>query len=457
MLTMLSRASTPSLLAKLIATPELAKIIQALPEQTFSSLIRKIGIEDAGELVALASTRQLVAAFDEDLFTAPRPGERQTLDIQRLVAWLQAICEAGDQSAATRIAQLSESFVADALSRILLVLDNDDLLLRLSEGDELDRVADKALENAHCEEFDHYLLVSRFHDGWDTAYQIILALDTNHRDFLSRILERCAQVSRPTVEDLDLLCSALSAAESLAEDVEAEREDRRGQQGYVEARAARAFLALAQTPLESPSTARVDRDPITRRYFRELAIDAWTRPSPMLDEKVDLLALLAEETPVLLLGSGDPRDADAPPTLYDRLTESTRQLAALDPDRFGELMQELAYLSNVIMAGAQGKSTRFQAHEAAEAALATVALGAFLLLSREKDEEIQKGQSRLLQILRSNTADRLFRRASSHLAQTQPESHRNFLSSRLDLAKHFDPRNESFSRQMGPTLGRKEK
>ena len=442
---MLSRVSTPSLLAKLIAAPELAKMIQALPEQAFSCLIRKIGIEDAGELVALASTRQLVAAFDEDLFTARRPGERQTLDVQRLVAWLHVICEAGDQSAATRIAQLSESFVADALSRILLVLDNDDLLLRLSEGDEMSRFADKALENAHCEEFDHYLLVSRFHDGWDAAYQIILALDTNHRDFLSRILERCAQVSRPAVENLDLLCSALSAAESLAEDVEAEREDRRGQQGYVEARAARAFLALAQMPLESPSTARIDRDPITRRHFRELARDTRTKPSPMLSDKVDLLALLEKENPLLMLGSGDPRDADAPPTLYDRLTESIRQLETLDPDRFGGLMQELAFLSNVIMAGAQGKSTRFQAHDAAEAALSTVALGAFLVISQKKEGAFERNHSTLLQVLQTCTADRLFRRASSHLAQTQPESHCNFLSSRLDLAKHVDPRNESIS------------
>ena len=35
----------------------------------------EIGIEDAGEIVALATTEQIVTAFDEDLFVNARPGD----------------------------------------------------------------------------------------------------------------------------------------------------------------------------------------------------------------------------------------------------------------------------------------------------------------------------------------------------------------------------------------------
>lgn len=81
MSTMPQRAtSTASLLSRLIATPDLVRAVQALPGPTFSALVRRIGVEDAGELLALASNEQLVDAFDEDLFRNDRPGERETFD-----------------------------------------------------------------------------------------------------------------------------------------------------------------------------------------------------------------------------------------------------------------------------------------------------------------------------------------------------------------------------------------
>ena len=78
MTTSLVRSSTSSsLLAYLIESPNLAQTVQALPKATFAALVRRIGLEDAGEIVSLATTEQLVAAFDEDLFVNARPGERE--------------------------------------------------------------------------------------------------------------------------------------------------------------------------------------------------------------------------------------------------------------------------------------------------------------------------------------------------------------------------------------------
>src|SRR5690606_38417850 len=67
----------------------------------------------------------------------------------------------------------------------------------------------------------------------------------------------------------DELSTVLSEGESLAEDVEAAREERRSKQGYVEPRAARAFLSLALKPPTSEQRP-LGRDPLTRAYFRDV-------------------------------------------------------------------------------------------------------------------------------------------------------------------------------------------
>ncbi|MEO8903549.1 MAG: DUF6178 family protein [Polyangiaceae bacterium] len=262
-------AGTRSLLNSLIELPTLASTVQALPAPTFAALVRKVGLEDAGELVALATTAQLVQAFDEDLFVSDRAGERESLDVARFVVWLEVLLEAGDEVVANRVAELEEDFVAHALGGVLLVLDHDALRDVLDDGDEDGaRQVDKALESALTEDIDGYILVAKQHDGWDAVLALVLALDRNHRALLVRLLDRLARIGSAYLDDLEELSTVLSEGESLAEDAEAAREDRRSKQGYVEARSARAFLSLARKPAgdERPT----DRDPLTRAYFREV-------------------------------------------------------------------------------------------------------------------------------------------------------------------------------------------
>src|SRR3954471_7277947 len=106
---------THSLLNSLIELPDLASTIQALPAPIFAALVRKVGVEDSGDLIALATTEQLVQAFDEDLFVGNRAGERESLDVRRFVVWLEVLLEAGEEAAAQRVAELDEDFVAHAL------------------------------------------------------------------------------------------------------------------------------------------------------------------------------------------------------------------------------------------------------------------------------------------------------------------------------------------------------
>lgn len=414
---------TRSLLNGLIALPDLAGTIRALPAPAFAALVRKVGVEDAGELLALATTEQLVHAFDEDLFTSERAGEREAMDVGRFVVWLEVLLEAGDERAADRFAALDEDFVAHALGSVLLVLDEDALRDRLDGGDEDEtRPIDKSLESALTEDIDGYILVAKRHDGWDAVLTLVLALDRDHRALLARLLDRLAGAGDRYLEDLEALSSVLSEGESLAEDVEAAREERRSKQGFVEARSARAFLALAREPSVGPARS-VERDPLTRAYFREVE-----RGSPIAVDEPSAPATLHALPPAILreldhLGAGGDGlvlgGPGAGATTAGAFTEALRALGREEPGLFRERMEEFAYLTNVLIAGHDRGEARLRLREAADAVLATVCYGATLEVRGSRAKHAQKAPpsaSEIVEVLRRHGADVLFRVASSALA-----------------------------------------
>lgn len=420
-------SSSSNLITRLVEAPDLAPAVRALPPVSFSALIRHVGVEDAGELLALATTEQLVTAFDEDLFTNPAPGERETFDGARFAVWLSVLMEAGEAAAAARFIELSEDFAVQALGCLVVVLDDSALRDRMSEGGDDAAAADKAIESSLSEEIDGYLLLSRDPDAWDSVLSLILALDRDHRPFLSRILDRCAELSRSLLDDLDELATHLSTADSLAEDVEAEREARRSARGYVEPRAARSFLTLARQPLAS-SAARAERDPITRAYFRDLQ----RRPAPAAEPRTSTSSVRASVAALLTAGAQEEaaelRSAPAtgaaePPPLIAAL----RILGARDAEALAARTEELWYLANVLVAGADTRAGRLRPADAIDAALATVTLGAQLEAGARKQTP-----EALAETLRTCSADRLFRRASSALGS------RGFLRSAAELAAYPD-------------------
>lgn len=444
--------SSPSpyrtLMGRLLDTPGLVQTLQALPGPRFAALVQSVGLEDAGELIAMATTEQLVSAFDEDLFRNQKPGERETFDPERFVTWLEVLLEAGEAVAARRIAQLSPDFVVAALSSLVLVLDHDALLSAMSEGGRAARYADKALESSLSEEIDGYLLVARRAEGWDAALGLILALDQEHRPLLERLLDRCADLCRGYIDDLHALHDVLSAEDSLAEDIEAQREERRSGRGYVEPRAARSFLTLCQQPLGSAILA-TPRDPISAAYFRERRIT--TAPAAATEESAGtsradelLTALLLQGAPPLETTARGLIGAGAAGNLPDEAAAATF-LAALQtlheesPALAGARMDELGYLANVLLAGAKGgeaEGGRLRPVAAAEAALATVALGAELAAheARGRTSLRRASLAELLRVLRRCAADVLFRGACSSLAADPARKRQIFVRTQAELA-----------------------
>lgn len=441
----LQRVTTTSAwLMHLIESPELVRTVQALPGPTFSALVRSIGVEDAGELLALATTDQLVDAFDEDLFTNRRPGQRETFDPARFVVWLEVLLDAGEAQAAQRFTQLSFDFVVQALSSLVLVVDHDALLDRMAPGDAAARRADKAIESTLSEEIDGYLLLSRQPDGWDAVLSLILALDREKRSFLERVLDRCAQLASGCLDDLDALSTALSAEESLAESVEAEREARRTEHGYVDPRAARAFLRLARTPATA-NAAPLQRDPVTAAYFRERTT---AQPSPRAPTRHPRTAVSADppSLPAALtaLLESDPLLRPALPAAQvgpstSLILDTLRRLHEHAPAIFAQRMEELAYLANVLVAGAAQPDPgqeRLRPPDAAQATLFTVELGATLAAQAAPRSPTQvPAQDALLQVLTDTPADLLFRHASQRLAAPpQPIAVCGFVRTAQELA-----------------------
>lgn len=331
-----------TLLARLLDEPQLVKQVQALAPRALLGLIDYVGLEDAGEIVALATVEQLERIFDEDLWRSARPGEDERFDPARFALWLEVMLEAGEVFTADKLDELPEDLVALALHAQLLVIDLDELVLTA-----VDVEFEKSLEDWPSLEFDAYRVIGRRHDGWETLAAALTALDERHGDTLRRLLARLCHASSEWIADNGGLCNVLTSTEMLDEDAAAARDDRRARAGHVSAASARAFLKL---PVGDVATILGEpRDAITRAYFREYRAPeervADAGPTSWREE-------LAGK-PVPLLEGGAP----APETLLQRT------MVALDGDVVAERTRELAYLANVLLAAGDRRPLA-AAHEA---------------------------------------------------------------------------------------------
>lgn len=382
-----SRPSSQQLLARLLDTPQLPERIQALPGATLGKLIARVGLADAGELVALATTEQLAQIFDEDLWRSADAGEDERFDAERFLLWLEIMLEAGERFVAERLAELPQDLVTLAIHRHVLVIAFDDLRDELTAGDDEADAAEKAFESSLSEELDGYQLIWRGGDGWDELLSALLALDRDHHGVLVDLLEHCAALSREQIDDNGGLYAVLSSEEMLEADLQAERETRRSAAGYVAPSAAAAFLRLAA--LETSETPYTEHDPVTRAYFRELS------PTTAAPER-------ARAGAGNLLGAGD-----AAPQAEPLLVLALRELAQSDPTTFSARSEELAYLANVLLGGHSIDGRRLRPYDAVQLAIATVSRGLALIEKKPPRDAVPAAAARL----RRYPCDGLFRLA----------------------------------------------
>lgn len=379
------RASAKQLLARILDDPSLVASIQNLSPSSLGKLIAQVGLEDSSEIVSLATTEQLRQVFDDDLWRSERPGEDETFDAERFALWLEVMMEVGEDFAATKLAELPEDLVTLALHRQVLVLDMDAELER-TEDDDAERV-DKVFANCLHEEFDQYQVISRRHDGWDSVVSVLATLDKNDHEFLARVLERCAHMSSEYIEDNGGLFEVLASDEMLASDLAADREDRRAAEGFIAPSRASSFLALCRSVPPAERMA-AKRDPITQAYFRELA--PANSPSKQLSREGRLGQSEPDGTPELerlvkQLQTDDVLENSRPAFLLEGKGRGATEdalfkhaLATLKekhPEAHSRRMDELAYLTNVLVAGCAVDGRTFRPYEAIVAVAATCNLG----------------------------------------------------------------------------------
>ncbi len=431
-MTSLSRSRVPSsteLLLRILERPALVAAVRELPGAVLGKLIDRIGLEDAGELVALATTAQLERVFDDDLWRAERVGGDETFRPERFALWLRVMLDAGEGVLVQRLCELPQELLALAVHRLVLVLDVDVVAEQLAPGDEEAEALARALETSLLEEWEEFRLIARDPDLWDDVWGALLSLDREHHDQLRELLERCCAMSTEYISGQGGLFQVLTAEEMLDSDVAAARDDRRVAEGFISPADARAFLALARRGGRSDA-----RDPITRAYFRGLEPNEVATQEPRKAQKSDerrsrdtalaaeadvgeLVALLEEAEviaplptqPLAALPAPEEKPAATKTHLVAPLFErAMSDLRQRDPALFSERTRELGYLVNVWIAGGAREGRRPRPVEALEMVLKTCEAG---MRTRLAPGPVSPEQA--LTVLVQTPADRLFRRGFS--------------------------------------------
>ena len=176
--------------------------------------------------------------------------------------------------AAGKLAAMDFDFVTAALSRHLLVLDQEILMPGRSvemgwtdDDPETQGLAEQALEASASHELSGYTLVARRGESWDALLSVLVNLEHDHHALFASLTKRCCQISTEYIVDNGGLYEVLTAAEQIMDDIAGAREERRDAEGHVTPSQAAAFLKLARS--RRPDGPAVP-DPVTASYFRNL-------------------------------------------------------------------------------------------------------------------------------------------------------------------------------------------
>lgn len=369
---LIKKVGSQNLLHQILEEPQLITIVQNLEASVLGKLIQHIGLEDSGEIIALATTEQLVQIFDEDLWKNEKPGQEEKFDAERFGLWLQILSEAGMETILQKLLEMDEDFLTLAISCQIWVVDTQEIenyfLGRKSRSFGPEDLLEKALESTLSQEFENFLIISKTHETWDVLLSCFMALDRDHHDFLVRLLERCCYVSSEQIEDQGGLYQVLTAEEQLASDVAGSRQERQEKEGFVSPQMAQNFLTLAR---QSPE----QKDWISPSYFKNHKGSVQKSRQTHDQKMAQFLRLLREGEVLTPSQERVLLENSAPNHSYSKIRAALSLLRTKSPDLFSKRMEEFGFLSNSLVSGCSFKGRRFRSAEAVEAVLAACELG----------------------------------------------------------------------------------
>jgi len=380
------------LLDRILDTPNLARVVPQLQPEVLHRVIESCGLEECGEIVALATPEQLARVFDLDLWRADRPGHAEQFDADRFGVWLEVLMESGAGVAAKTLADMDAGLVVTALAQHVRVFDRAAVSLTLSEDGEEPIVLNTG-DGLSCE-IAGQLIVARRTDSWDAIIAVLAALDAEHPDCFRRVIRGCRRLSNSTPE-LDGLDDLLGDSEQAMFNLVFDREQRREKQGYATPEQARVFLKMSRE-FRLGHDAAAPANPIARAYFRAVESTTAADPSseprglpasseapPVPGDSAEAVAALVDVLAVLndagVLAPQPPRALlDGPQGDSSRLARiKALMLCARERNyaAFSIRSEELAYLANTIVAGCSIQARPFAVQEASDAAVAACNLG----------------------------------------------------------------------------------
>ncbi len=374
-------------LARLLATPHLARVVPQIAPEALHQLIRRFGLDVCAEIVAAATPAQLTSVFDLDLWRSARAGQDERFDAERFGEWLEQLIDAGDAVAGRVAAAMDEHLVIAGLSQYIRVFDAAAMVTTL-DGEPVDGDVDTH-RGPECH-VGGYLVRGIKAGAWDAIVALLLALEADHPHRFHAVMRGCRRVSNSTPE-VDGLDDLLTAPQQMLHDAARDRESRRTRQGYSTPADARAFLSMARRPRPLPR-GEPSVNPIVAAYFRAITetresdnVATANAPRPALaspataesvadalDAVADLVALadLGAKRPRALLEGAHPRVPR-----FARLHALLEFVRDADEAVYSVRSQEMAFLANTLAAGCSIQSRSFTPQEAADAAVAVCNLG----------------------------------------------------------------------------------
>src|SRR5262249_4007972 len=248
------------LLDRILRRPDLARVIPRLQPELLHRVIRRAGLEDCGEIVALATRDQLSRIFDLDLWRPVVPGQDERFDADRFGVWIEGLADAGADVAARKLTEMDRDLAIAGFAQHVLVFDRAAISsTTAANGEDVTDVAG------------YQLVARRTHTptSWDAIVTVLASLEERQPDRFHDVMQGCRALSN-SLPEIDGLDDLLNDGDQVMFDLASGRERRRERQGHIAPAEARAFLQASRRLNLGPDGVPPGRNPIVRAYFRAM-------------------------------------------------------------------------------------------------------------------------------------------------------------------------------------------
>lgn len=379
------------LISRLLDNPQLPHYVASLPTASLHALIEHVGVDDAQELMVLATGEQMRELVDIAAWKNNTPGEAETFNPDELFHWIEVWQQIGPEFLTEKLIDLDEDTFVLALLQLVTVIDSETLSVSETGAS-----------------FDHYVVFGRDPDKWPKIELALTLVYTENVEFLARILRRCCFEPGILAEGK----GENDAGDVLHHDLAHEREARREELGFVTPLTASMFLSQAKMASLENLMLQVAYDETARAYFQHASksadtTDAGEPPTDSLmlgqsdsdvDGPDDDGTTARENWQAITDALGEVEGKRRRPTrhLLDgptrgsilSLKRALNELGAHNPGALDQRLAEIVFLSNVLVVGSSLQSGAFTEDEAAKAVLATCNLGyEYCLFEEPWDDE----------------------------------------------------------------------